>query len=283
MLRIYEQYFMAVAECGSFSGAAKRLFISQPAVSKQITLYEAELGFSLFDRSTRSVRLTYQGRLLYNALKNIVREWNEALEAAKKVDIKSDGRLRVGLLYGWSISRLPTNAFKNFKSQYPHVELILEKNTYIALSQCLLDGSLDIIMTIQDEISQYGQFCSCPAYREPLILLVRSDYPISSPDNIRAELPDIPLYAMGPHESYCTVDKINNIFPNSLKLFQRPNFESILLALDQGLGGTLTALSSGACDNPAYKYYETGQFIEVVCAWRKDDDNPLIRQFLAEF
>lgn len=73
-------YFLQVAEKRSITGAAKALYISQPALSKQIALLEQEVGVPLFERQARGVILTSAGRQFEKDLKNILKE----LEAAKK-------------------------------------------------------------------------------------------------------------------------------------------------------------------------------------------------------
>ena len=71
-------YFLQVAEKRSITGAAKALYISQPALSKQIALLEQEVGVPLFERQARGVILTSAGRQFEKDLKNILKE----LEAA---------------------------------------------------------------------------------------------------------------------------------------------------------------------------------------------------------
>ncbi len=92
------QYFVTVADAGSFTRAAERLHIGQPAVSQQIALLERLLGVQLFDRTTRSVRLTAAGRTL-------LPEARAALAAAEQVrrvaaGIAASAELRLGSSHG---------------------------------------------------------------------------------------------------------------------------------------------------------------------------------------
>ena len=73
-------YFLRVAEHGNITAAAKSLYISQPALSKQITLLEQEIGLPLFERQARGVVLTQAGMQFQKDLQNILKE----LENAKK-------------------------------------------------------------------------------------------------------------------------------------------------------------------------------------------------------
>ena len=65
------QYFFAVADCGGYTQAAQDLFVSQPAISKQIAALEEELGVTLFERG-KQTRLTESGRLFYDCFQRML-------------------------------------------------------------------------------------------------------------------------------------------------------------------------------------------------------------------
>lgn len=87
------EYFLHVAEKQSITGAARELFISQPALSKQIALLEKEVGVPLFERQTRGVTLTRAGAQFEKDLKNILKE----LENARKNAVLA-GKIKKQLL-----------------------------------------------------------------------------------------------------------------------------------------------------------------------------------------
>lgn len=66
------RYFTTVAEEGTISAAAKKLFMSQPPLSTQMKLLEQELGCSLFERGQKHIRLTETGRLLYDRAQTLL-------------------------------------------------------------------------------------------------------------------------------------------------------------------------------------------------------------------
>ena len=90
------RYFVAVAEEGSFSAAAVRLRISQPPLSRQIRELEEELGFVLFERGRRGVRLTAPGEALFEDVHRLFGDLREAVEHARRLADGSRGRLRIG-------------------------------------------------------------------------------------------------------------------------------------------------------------------------------------------
>lgn len=73
-------YFLKVVEAGSFSGAARALYLSQPALSKQMAKLEQELGFPLFNRSGYRPVLTAKGQLFYQACIRLDRQCREMLD-----------------------------------------------------------------------------------------------------------------------------------------------------------------------------------------------------------
>ncbi|MEE9334924.1 MAG: LysR family transcriptional regulator [Granulosicoccaceae bacterium] len=119
------QAFVAVAETGSFSLAAERLFITQPATSKRIAALEAELDVALFDRLARQVHLTEAGNTLLHSARRILSDLATSREEIKSLRNKVAGKLRLGTSHHIGIHRLPP-VLKAFTQQYKQVELDLK-------------------------------------------------------------------------------------------------------------------------------------------------------------
>ena len=100
------KYFVTVAECLSFTEAAKCLFITQPALSRQINAMEEELGTRLFIREKKRLKLTPGGSVLYNRLPKVLSDYAEAVEDAKHANSGYEGELRIGFLDIYDISEL---------------------------------------------------------------------------------------------------------------------------------------------------------------------------------
>ena len=104
--------FLRVAETESFSGAAKQLGLGQPAVSKQISALEDQLGARLLHRTTRSITLTDEGREFLSHARHAVAATDYALERVQRVKAKASGTLRLSCQSGFArlkvVPRLPT-------------------------------------------------------------------------------------------------------------------------------------------------------------------------------
>ncbi|MCO5975057.1 LysR family transcriptional regulator [Actinoallomurus soli] len=91
------RYFVAVAEEGGFSRAARRLHIVQPTLSMQIRDLENELGGPLFDRGTRRTRLTPAGRAFLNEARQVLGQADRAQNVARMALRGEAGSVRIGL------------------------------------------------------------------------------------------------------------------------------------------------------------------------------------------
>jgi len=103
------RYFVAAGEEQHFGRAAERLRIAQPALSRQIQDLENEIGFELFDRLSRGVKLSAAGESLLEDARGILRDVNEAIMRAGKVAHRT-GTLRVGFIESMDQVLSPTSA-----------------------------------------------------------------------------------------------------------------------------------------------------------------------------
>lgn len=88
--------FLMTADCGSFSRAAEKLYISPNAVIKQINLLENELGVTVFRRTNHGIQLTDAGKSLYHDAKRIIRLSKDAVQKAKQIERAESRTIRIG-------------------------------------------------------------------------------------------------------------------------------------------------------------------------------------------
>ena len=138
--------FHAAAEEGSMSRAAERLFISQPAVSKQIGELEAALGVSLFDRLPRGLRLSAAGEMLAGYARRLFAVEAEAEQALAEMKGLAQGKLTVGASLTIGGYLLP-KMLGAYRKQYPGIALRLEIANTQVIQQKLRDNALDLGLT----------------------------------------------------------------------------------------------------------------------------------------
>ena len=96
MYNLQLETFIVVADMGSFNKAAEALYITPPAVTKQINLLEKDLGLKLFNRTHRGLALTEAGKSLYRDAKYIIQYCKESVERARKAMEEKDNIIRIG-------------------------------------------------------------------------------------------------------------------------------------------------------------------------------------------
>ena len=115
------EYFAAVADKGSISGAARELHVAQPPVSRQLALLEDELGVTLFLRTNKGVELTEAGRRLYEQSRQMFQSLRTMADSVRDVAAGARGRLKLGVIY--SDVQIATHLLKRYHEKYPQVEL----------------------------------------------------------------------------------------------------------------------------------------------------------------
>lgn len=151
--------FAVVAETGSISGAAKKLFISQPAISKTIANLEMDLQTTLFIRNSRGVTLTDEGRLLYRHVSDAFRSIEAGESELKRFKDMGIGHLTIGVSTTLCRYRL-LPYLKPFVEQYPHISInIISQSTNQTL-ELLSDGTIDIGLIARQKHMRQIEFAS---------------------------------------------------------------------------------------------------------------------------
>lgn len=144
------EYALTVAEEGSFSRAARKLFISQPSLSQTIGAIEKELGVQLYDRSTVPLSITYAGERYLHAAREILKIENNLRHELEDISENRRGRITLGISQFMSRRVIPS-IFPLFREEYPNIELRLIEDTREKLLQNLTEGKADLILLNEPE------------------------------------------------------------------------------------------------------------------------------------
>src|SRR5246500_1099595 len=120
------RYFVAGGEEQHYGRAAEQLGIAQPALSRQIQDLETELGFMLFERLPRGVKLSAAGKLFLSDARRILQDVDEAKRRAERVATGKAGTLRVGFVEMLSWHGVIPDSFREFRRRQPDVEMELQ-------------------------------------------------------------------------------------------------------------------------------------------------------------
>ena len=137
------RYFVGVGEEQHFGRAALRLHIAQPALSRQIQDLEEEVGFKLFERLPRGVKLSGAGKLFLQDARRILQEVNEAAGRAGRVARGLSGTLRVGFTENASWRGVVPESFRRFREHRSDAELQLQPAASLEQLEAIRSGRLD--------------------------------------------------------------------------------------------------------------------------------------------
>ena len=178
------RYFVGVGEEQHFGRAAERLQIAQPALSRQIQDLEREVGFLLFERLPRGVRLSEAGKVFLSDARRILQDVNDAKRRAERIALGQAGTLRVGIATAISWHGLVVNAFREFRRRQPDVELVLHHMVSVHQVEAVLadrlDAGLAAAVTPWHEDLEHRQFAL-----DRMVLAVPKGHPLTKPARIR--------------------------------------------------------------------------------------------------
>lgn len=173
MLDNLSKYVYEVYRCKSVSAAAKKLYISQPALSASIKKAEKELGAEIFNRKTLPFSLTSEGKAYIDAIEKIIqteRQMHERIQELSRID---GGKLTIATSTNLSYNIIP-KICELLRKEYPHIEVSIIATSTSKLGSMLGDKTADISF-LPSEYSAPG-YTTVPLLTEKFIIAVRKDY-----------------------------------------------------------------------------------------------------------
>jgi DNA-binding transcriptional LysR family regulator len=168
--------FAALARRGSFTLAAKDLFLTQSAVSHAIKALEDDLGCRLLDRVGRRVLLTQAGEQFLRHTEKILREMETARSGLDTLTKWGHGRLRVGASTTACQHILPT-VLREFRQSYPKCVIRIEPGDHGQQLELLRGGQIDLALIIEPPGSALSEFVFTPLFQDELRFLVAPLHP----------------------------------------------------------------------------------------------------------
>ena len=279
------RYFVAVGEELHFTRAAERLFVSQPALSKQIRVLEEQLRVELFVRDRRNVSLTPAGKALLPAARELIAVWDAAQQAVADAAAAAAAVLRIG--FSTSVGRgLLPRIQQHFARVRPNWRLQLRQVDWDDPTGGLRDGTSDLAI-VWLPVPAADRFSQLVLVEEPLHVALRAEHPLAGRREIEfAALLDEPFLALpedagSPRDFWLAVEhrdgrppRIGGIVTNA-----EETFEAVLA----GLGVVL--LSAGNAEiyqRPGVATVPVRGISpsRLALLWRDDDHREAVRDFI---
>ncbi len=240
MNRVALETFMRIAEEGSFSRAAEKLYVTQPAISKRIASLEESLETSLFDRIGKEVQLTHSGMILLERSKDILTAMDDCKTAIQNLNQNIEGTLKLGVSHHIGLHRLPPY-LEEFSRAYPNVQLNINFVDSEKAYQLIQSGELEIALatlapTAVPNISQEI------IWKDPLTFVVSGNHPLAQINEKRAlSLQDLSTHhAILPGTNTYTGQLVQNLFKqeneNITYHIETNYLETIKMMVSIGLG-----------------------------------------------
>lgn len=279
------RYFVTTAEELNFTRAAERLFVSQPALSKQIRQLEDHLRVRLFERDKRAVSLTAPGAALLPAARALLQDWDAAQRAVADAAAAEAAVLTVGL--STSVGRgLLQRARERFAERRPGWTVKLRQINWDDATAGLGPGEVDVALLWLPVPGQEEMNLHVLA-TEPRWVAMRDDHALAGRDTVAfGELLDEPFLALpataGPLRDYwLAVDERGGRAPRIGATVA--NAEETFAAIEEGSGIVLLAEGNAAIyRRPGVVAMPVADLspCELALAWHAKDHRPVIRDFI---
>ncbi len=289
MNQVQLEMFLSLAKNLNFTKTAEEFFTSQPTISRQINLLEEEWGLSLFIRNKREVRLTPAGTIMYDKCVEILNLIDEGIEKSKELINGNTGNIRIGILETMDTSIFVMPVASYFNSKFPSIHLNIEKRSFRELREKLEAGFFDIIFTFDFEIKNapnlaYDKFCDVTAG-----IVISKKHPLAQKetlekDDLLNENFLLPRPSDSPKRKEELEDVLEKIGIKHKGVIYLDNAESVNLNIRAGKGVALLDTSvTIVSDEIHYKFFPLEKELaplSVVYAWKKDNTNPAMAQFI---
>lgn len=235
------QYVKTIAESGSITAAAKKLFVSQPSLSQMLRQLEQETGLPIFDRSTSPLRLTYAGEKYLHAAERMLAANAELESQLREIRQEHAGRLRLGISITRAMQVMPL-VLPVFLQQYPNVTLQLTESGSGNLEELLRLGHIDLALAALESTSPSLAYELIE--KETIGILAGRDTAVA-----RQYVSGTPLTLEAVRrENFVCLSKGHSSRIIQDKLFRRYGLSpNVLLETDALEVGRRVALESGAC------------------------------------
>jgi DNA-binding transcriptional LysR family regulator len=284
------RYFVATGEEQHYGRAARKLRVAQPALSRQIQDLEKELGFKLFERLPRGVKLSTAGKAFLEDARRILQEVSEATSRADRVARGLLGTLRVGFAENASWHGVVPDSFRRFREQQPDAELQLQPAASPAQLEATRSGRLDaaFVHFMPKSDSELHQL---PVAITHVELAAPKGHPLTKLKRFRLrDLTNAPFVCFPRQESPVFYDRLmRQCYRGGLKspriVQEGPNEATILSLVSTGLGvGWVLGTARWRCPESVVLLPVTDLKLPLPLAlvWRKDNTSPLLAKFVAD-
>jgi len=280
------EYFFAVASCLNFSKAAQQLFMTQPALGRQIRALEDELDLELFVRGKRHLELTPAGKVMFDELGDWIKDFNTILEKAQLANSSITNKLEIGILEGHQLGPLFPAIYDYYKTNYPHIQVDMHRASFGPLIEKLYQGDVDIIITLDFDVMdksdiEYRSIAEISNY-----LVIPKKHRLADKENLTfQDFKNEVFIVNSPEDSRAgyanLVGECENAGLNA-KFKPAASLDEYMLWLEIGYGITVLSEHNNLKLNPNLKFISIPEIAKtsIVVAWLRDNTKQSTQAFI---
>jgi DNA-binding transcriptional LysR family regulator len=284
------RYFVAIGEEQHYGRATARLRVAQPALSRQIQDFEGEVGFKLFERLLRGVKLSEAGKLFLEDARRILQEVSEAAVRAGRVASGRSGTLRVGFTENASWRGVVPESFRRFRELQPDAELQLRPSASLEQLEAIRSGRLNagFVNFMPESDPELDQLLVA---RQHVELAAPKGHPFTKLKKLSLrDLVDAPFVWFPRWPSPAFYDRImHECYRGGLKsphiVQEGVNEATILSLVSTGLGvGWFLGTARWRCPETVVvlPVIDLNMPLTLALAWRRDNASPLLANFIGD-
>ena len=282
------RYFVAVAEEENVSRAALKLHVSQPGLSRQIRDLEDEIGFQLFERSAKSLKLTAAGKVFLTEATTVLQHAEDAVKKARAVSGGTQGEIHVGYAPSLTVQILPP-MLRAFQGEFPHVRVTLHDLSSEEMLTQLGRKKLHVALTVCPPAKMLRGLSFKEIARYAMVAAVAPSHPLAKLKAItlRQAAPE-PLIGLNRKDYPEYQIEVKKLFTAA---GLKPNFAeeheggtSIIAAVEAGRGIALVPSSLACIVGTRVKLIPLMPALPPILVgalWLKENDSELVKKFIA--
>jgi DNA-binding transcriptional LysR family regulator len=281
------RYFVAVAEHEHFHRAAETLHVAQPALSRQIKLLEEQLGFALFERLPRGVRLTNAGRAFLVDTKRVMADLDRAVGNARDIAEGTAGSLRIAFIEITSSLGILPRTIQAFRQSFPAVRLSLQQLDSVVQVARLREHSIDIGWLFGGTASD-DNIVKETVHAAPFVLALPIGHPLLAQPQIM--LRDLAAQPFIWSDRSLRLPLIDQLMAACIGHGLVPKIAQEVVGISHILSLVSVGIGLGFVPSSAKWRPQEGIVLRQVCdldllyrvdlAWRADNSSPALQQFV---
>lgn len=279
------KYFLAVAQEMSFSKAAESLYVSQPAVSRQVAQLEQELGVPLFLRTNQEIHITEAGREFQRFFSESQRAFQELVERMRNHSDTLRGTLNIGCTEGWDLSSFFPQLSNALAESHPNLTLNLSGFNLDQILHALERGDVDVVITNESLLKGRERISSLPLTRRRGVLLFSAQHRlVGKPGLALEDFKNEPFYVTAPPSMREATIELLSLCADAdfmPKIEYVPTLSAVFMKLSSGRGVLLCNDWMMAINNPLFSTLPLHIDRNISVAWSADNQSPLVRLFVS--